>query len=93
MCIMPADSPASFESLCESLCARFAPRLRAFAQDDSAMVTIDWVALTAAILLVGMSTIYALFNLGVSPTVAGINTNLMTAAAVNVGPTPVLNTN
>ncbi|MEM0987794.1 MAG: hypothetical protein AAGK00_02865 [Pseudomonadota bacterium] len=67
--------------------------LRKFLRDDSGAVTIDWVALTAGILLLGIAVVYAIFNQGVSPLVSSINSNLATAVTVNVGPAPVLNTN
>lgn len=59
-----------------------------FLQDDSGAVTIDWVALTAGILLLGIAVVYAIFREGVAPLVESINTNLATAVSVNVGDPP-----
>ena len=65
--------------------------LRKFLRDESGAVTIDWVALTAGILLLGIAVVYAIFNQGVQPLVNSINSNLATAVAVNVGPVPDIN--
>ncbi len=66
-----------------------------FLSDDAGAVTIDWVALTAGILLLGIMVVYAIFNQGVSglvkninATLAGVTTNInlgtaMDCAAVN----------
>ena len=43
-------------------------------------MTIDWVALTAGILLLGIMVVYAIFNGGVSSLVSSINDTLRTAA-------------
>lgn len=67
--------------------------LNNFLRDESGAVTIDWVALTAGILLLGIAVVYAIFNQGVSPLVNSINSNLSTAVTVNIGPAPDLNTN
>jgi Flp pilus assembly pilin Flp len=47
-----------------------------FLSDDAGAVTIDWVALTAGILLLGIMVVYAIFNGGVSSLVSNINTTL-----------------
>ena len=49
-----------------------------FLSDDTGAVTIDWVALTAGILLLGIMVVYAIFNGGVSKLVANINNTLST---------------
>ena len=56
-----------------------------FLRDESGAVTIDWVALTAGILLLGIAVVYGIFNSGVSPLVQSINTELMGAAPTNLG--------
>ena len=43
---------------------------RKFLADDDGAITIDWVSLTAGILIAGMITLYAIFNNGVGPLVA-----------------------
>ncbi len=47
-----------------------------FLSDDTGAVTIDWVALTAGILLLGIMVVYAIFNQGVSGLVKSINSTL-----------------
>ena len=44
--------------------------------DESGAVTIDWVALTAGVLLMGIVVVYAIFNNGVSALVSNVNSNL-----------------
>ncbi len=55
-----------------------------FIRDEAGAVTIDWVALTAGILLLGIAVVYAIFRQGVSQVVADINTEL--SGAVNSTP-------
>ncbi len=63
-----------------------------FLCDDAGAVTIDWVALTSAILLLGIMVVYAIFNGGVSSLVASINNTLTTVNTnVDVGQAPNLN--
>lgn len=59
-----------------------------FLRDDAGAVTIDWVALTAGILLLGIMVVYGIFNEGVSNLATEINDNLGTAVAVDVGTPP-----
>jgi hypothetical protein len=60
--------------------------LTRFISDDDGAVTIDWVALTAGILLLGIMVIYAIFNNGVAGTVLSINSALSSIdPGVNVG--------
>lgn len=47
-----------------------------FLSDEDGAVTIDWVALTAGILLLGIAVIYAIFSEGVDPLVGKINSSL-----------------
>ena len=47
-----------------------------FLSDDAGAVTIDWVALTAGILLLGIMVVYAIFNNGVSTLVDNMNSDL-----------------
>jgi Flp pilus assembly pilin Flp len=49
-----------------------------FLTDDTGAITIDWVALTAGILLLGMITVFSIFNNGVSPVASEINSALST---------------
>ena len=66
--------------------------LRCFRSDDTGAVTIDWVALGSAILLLGIMVVYAIFNGGVSSLVSNVNSTLFGVnTGVNVGATPNLN--
>ena len=51
-------------------------KLTKFLSDDAGAVTIDWVALTAGILLLGIMVVYAIFNNGVAGLVNDINETL-----------------
>lgn len=63
--------------------------LRAYRDDESGAITIDWVALTSGILLLGIAVVYAIFNSGVTPLTNNINSSLKTAGlGVNIGSTP-----
>jgi len=67
-------------------------KFRDFLIDDAGAVTIDWVALTAGILLLGIMVVYAIFNNGVSPLVSSINDTLGNVTVnVNTGTTPDIN--
>lgn len=62
--------------------------MRLFSQlldDDAGAVTIDWVTLTAGVLLAGMVTIYTIYGGGVSTLVAATN-ELANAHYENVDP-------
>lgn len=63
-----------------------------FLGDDSGAVTIDWVALTAGILLLGLMVVYAIYNNGVSSLVSNVNSTLV-AASVGVSIGTVINQN
>ena len=57
-----------------------------FLADDAGAVTIDWVALTAGILLLGIMVVYAIFNNGVSSLVSSVNSTLKdVGSGVNIG--------
>lgn len=63
-----------------------------FLSDDAGAVTIDWVALTAGILLLGIMVVYAIFNNGVSSLVSNVNSTLVDVTTdVSTGTTPNLN--
>jgi len=60
-----------------------------FLSDDAGAVTIDWVALTAGILLLGIMVVYAIFNGGVSSLVTNINSTLKNVTvSINTGTQP-----
>ena len=57
-----------------------------FLSDDAGAVTIDWVALTAGVLLLGIMVVYAIFNNGVSSLVSNVNSTLSSVVTnVSVG--------
>ena len=57
-----------------------------FFRDETGAVTIDWVALTAGILLLGIMVVYAIFNGGVAGLVVSINDTLAGVTTdVNLG--------
>ena len=57
-----------------------------FLSDDAGAVTIDWVALTAGILLLGIMVVYAIFNNGVASLVSNVNSTLSgITTSVDVG--------
>ena len=61
-------------------------KLTKFLSDDTGAVTIDWVALTAGILLLGIMVVYAIFNNGVAGLVVSINKTLAGVTTdVNLG--------
>jgi hypothetical protein len=66
-----------------------------FLCDDSGAVTIDWVALTAGILLLGIAVVYGIFNGGVGPLKDSINASLSSALPEDTttitGTAPALN--
>lgn len=64
-----------------------------FLSDEAGAVTIDWVALTAGVLLLGILVVYTIFKNGVSPLVSQIDSNLKSAGTgVNVGTAPSTST-
>lgn len=52
-----------------------------FLHDETGAVTIDWVALTAGILLLGIAVVFSIFSNGVTPLVSSINSQLSAAGA------------
>ncbi len=65
--------------------------LRFFRSDDTAAVTIDWVAVTSGILLLGIMVVYSIFNLGVSSLTDNVNSTLATITTdISIGLAPDL---
>ena len=54
-----------------------------FLNDEAGAVTIDWVALTAGILLLGIAVVTFIFQNGVNPLVNSISDELAGAAVTN----------
>ncbi|MEM7506270.1 MAG: hypothetical protein AAF415_05955 [Pseudomonadota bacterium] len=66
--------------------------IKQFIRDESGAVTIDWVALTAGILLLGIALVFGIFNEGVDPLANRIGTALSDAAIdIDTGDAPTLN--
>ena len=53
-----------------------AGRVQDFLADTGGAVTVDWVALTSAMLLLGLMVVYSIFNNSVSSLVVKINSTL-----------------
>lgn len=51
--------------------------LRGFLRDDAGAITIDWVTLTAGVLIVGMVVVFAIYNAGVAPVVIEMNASVV----------------
>ena len=51
-------------------------KIRSYLRDDVGAITVDWVALTAGVLLLGLMVVYAIFNNGVSSLVSSVNSTL-----------------
>jgi len=61
-------------------------------QDETGAITVDWVALTAAVLLVGIMVVYAIYNNGVSSLVSSVNSTMDNVAlGVDIGTVENLN--
>ena len=67
-------------------------KFTAFLGDDAGAVTIDWVALTSGILLLGVVVVYAIFNGGVASLVQNVNSTLVGVTTdIGTGPAPNMN--
>lgn len=55
--------------------------LRAYLVAEDGAVTIDWVALTAGILLLGIIVLFSIFSNGVTPLASTLNDTLSDASA------------
>ena len=68
-----------------------ARKTRSFLADEDGAITVDWVALTAGILLVAIMVVYAIYNNGVSTLVSEINTNAETRFTADIGTVESIN--
>lgn len=60
-----------------------------FVSNERGAATIDWVALTAGVLLIGVAMVYSIFNNGVGDTASSISSSLEAAGAnVDTGVAP-----
>lgn len=50
--------------------------LRSLRHDETGAVTVDWVGVTAGILLLGLMVVHSIFNVGVNDLVSDINSSL-----------------
>ena len=65
-----------------------------FIGDESGALTIDWVALSAGILLAGLVAVFAIYLNGASPAVVDMNTTLSGLNSdINPGSPPNMNGN
>ena len=67
-------------------------RFNRFLTDDRGASTVDWVALTAGILLLGIVLVYAIFNNGVSNLGSTMNSQLSNMGATATLPTTPITT-
>ena len=51
-----------------------------FLSDDAGTVTVDWIALTSGVLIVGVIVVYAIYNNGVASAVMGIDSTLVSVS-------------
>ena len=66
--------------------------IKSFLTNDAGAITVDWVTLTAGVLLLGIMVVYAIFNGGVSSLVSGVNSTLESGQpSADVGAAPHLN--
>lgn len=61
-----------------------------FLQNERGAVTIDWVALTAGGLLLGLALVWGIFNNGVDPVVDSIQDSLSAVQIIAPGSAPNL---
>lgn len=63
-----------------------------FIRDEAGAVTIDWVAMSAGMLLLGIALVFGIFNNGVDPlTTSMVDTMENTALSSSLGDAPELN--
>ena len=55
---------------------------RVFVRDDRGAITVDWVALTAGILLLGIAVVYTLFETGVAGAAGEVAADLEGTSAI-----------
>lgn len=53
-------------------------RFAGFLKDEAGAITIDWVTITAAVLIVGIVVVLAIYSQGVGPMVVNMNQTLGT---------------
>ena len=72
-------------------CVAMRGYLSEFAADQDGSAAVDWVALAAGVLLLGIATAYALFSVGVDDVAAAIDQAMLEADCNEiVGPTIAL---
>ncbi|MEM1130632.1 MAG: hypothetical protein AAGB15_08095 [Pseudomonadota bacterium] len=64
-----------------------------FLNDDRGGVTVDWVALVAGVLLLGMTVVYGIFNTGVAPMSKNLNSTLSDAESFTEAVPPLTQNN
>lgn len=51
--------------------------LRRFLRDDTGAINVDWVTLTAGVIVVGIVVVFAVYNAGVAPLVVEVNASVL----------------
>ena len=63
-----------------------------FIRDESGVVTVDWVALTGGLVMLGLAVVYSIFGTGAEPLVLTVSETLASHSTdVTIPSTPVLN--
>ncbi len=66
------------------------PAIEGFLSEEIGAVTVDWVVITGAMILLGLMTGYALFNGGVIPLAGEVSETVVLAGSIDPGhPEPV----
>ena len=67
--------------------------MKRFWKDTSGAVTVDWVALTAGVLLVGITVVYAIYTDGVGALSKSLNSAMSSVdAGIDTGDVPAQST-
>ena len=69
----------------------FSIRWQQLRNDDAGAVTVDWVALTAGALLLGVAAVYAVYSRGVGPMADEVGRITISSGDIDVQPIPDIN--
>lgn len=63
-----------------------------FIRDESGVVTVDWVALTGGLVMLGLAVVYSIYGTGATPLVMTVSDTLSSHTTnVTIPSTPVIN--